>query len=423
MNKYAEGYPGRRYYEGNAVVDELELYVQDLAKETFGVAHANVQPYSGSPANSAVQMAILEPGDVMMGLTLAAGGHLTHGHPEITFSGAFFTSVQYGVDRQGQIDFDALTALVREHRPRLIIAGTTAYPWLLDFEKFAAIADAVGALLLADISHIAGLVVAGTHPSPAEHAHVLTTTTHKTLRGPRGAMIMVTEKGLERDPRLALNIDRAVFPGLHGGPHVNTTAAIGVALEEAREKAFKTYGRRVVENAAVLAESLKERGVKVWGTENHLMLLDFSVFGGGMQVAHALDEAGIVTNKNAVPFDPNPPLYASGVRVGTPALTTRGMGALEMRQIARWVSQVAEHCENWPLPESREERSDFAQRFRRALYDDRLLNQIRGEVKELCRLFPLAAQGIADPLYHDYAYSLTVPANGRAIADAPPMAD
>jgi glycine hydroxymethyltransferase len=426
MNKYAEGYPGRRYYEGNEVVDELEIYVQNLARDTFGVSHVNVQPYSGSPANSAVQMAILEPGEVMMGMTLSAGGHLTHGHPEITFSGAFYTSVQYGVDGKGRIDFDAVGALAREHRPRLIIAGTTAYPWVLDFEKFGAIADSVGAFLLADISHIAGLVVVGAHPSPAEHAHVITTTTHKTLRGPRGAMIMVTEKGMQKDPSLAQKIDRAVFPGLHGGPHNNTTAAIGVALEEAREGAFREYGRRVVENAGVLAEELKGCGLKVWGTENHLMLLDFSEFGGGMQVAYALNQAGIVANKNAVPFDPNPPVYASGVRVGTPALTTRGMGAKEMRQIARWISRVAEYCERWPLPDNSEQRRPFANRFKGELDGDRFLGSIGNEVRELCRLFPATgarrfARQAASP--GAYAFSLSAPSNGRVVKHTSPVPD
>jgi glycine hydroxymethyltransferase len=419
MNKYAEGYPGRRYYEGNEVVDELEAHVQDLAKEVFGVSHANVQPYSGSPANSAAQMAILQPGDVIMGMALASGGHLTHGHPKITFSGSFFKSIQYGVDASGTIDFDKLAALAKQHRPRLIIAGTTAYPWILDFERFGAIADSVGAYLLADISHISGLVVAGVHPSPADCAHVITTTTHKTLRGPRGAMIMVTKRGMRKDPGLAQKINRAVFPGLQGGPHNNTVAAIGVALEEARSESFKTYGRQVVHNAMVLADELKRVGITVWGTENHLMLLDLTDFGGGMQVAYALGQAGIVANKNAVPHDTNPPLYPSGVRIGTPAVTTRGMGKPEMKQIAAWVSAVAAHCEKKRLPAAREERGDFAKRLKRELEQDAFLKEVRAEVRELCRLFPTDsgfAFGQQVGFIRPYQRFPAVPSNGRASA-------
>lgn len=342
-NKYSEGYPGKRYYQGNRFIDELETLAIESAKTLFGVPHANVQPYSGSPANSAVYFGVLEAGDTIFGLSLASGGHLTHGHPRITFSGKYFNSVQYEVGEDGLIDYEKLKKQANEVKPKLIVAGTTAYARTLDWEKFANIADSVGAILMADISHIAGLVVAGSHPSPVNFAHVITTTTHKTLRGPRGAIVMVTQKGLSRDPEMSKKIDRAVFPGLQGGPHNNQTAAIAIALEEASASSFKDYGNKIVENAKTLAGELARYGFKLvtGGTDNHLMLIDLrnkNIL--GKDAAILLESAGIITNYNAIPFDPNPPMNPSGLRIGTPAVTTRGMGVVEMKQIALWIDTI-----------------------------------------------------------------------------------
>ena len=366
MNKYSEGYPGKRYYQGNKVIDEIETIAIENAKKLFGVPHANVQPYSGSPANSAVYFGLLNPGDVIMGLSLASGGHLTHGHPNITFSGKYFDSVQYGVDEEGFIDYEEVDRLAREYQPKLIVAGLTAYSRILDWDKFAKIADSVGAILMADISHIAGLVVAGVHPSPVEFAHVVTTTTHKTLRGPRGAIIMVTQKGLNKDPEMAKKIDRAVFPGFQGGPHNNTTAGVAIALQEASEPSFHGYAKTVVANAKVLAEELTKYGFDLvtGGTDNHLMLIDLrrqNIL--GKDAAILLEEAGIITNCNAIPNDPNPPMNPSGLRIGTPAVSTRGMGEREMRQIAFWINEVLQN------------KADT--------------NKIASEVKALCKQFPL----------------------------------
>lgn len=365
-HKYSEGYPGRRYYQGNSLADEVENIAIERAKKLFGVPHANVQPYSGSPANAAVYMGLLEPGDKIMGLALSSGGHLTHGHPKITFSGKFFNSVQYSVGEDGIIDYAKLAEFVKIERPKLIIAGTTAYPRILDWERFAKIADSVGAILLADIAHIAGLVVAGVHPSPVDFAHVVTTTTHKTLRGPRGAMILVTEKGVKKDSEMPKKIDRAVFPGLQGGPHNNQTAAIAICLEEASKPEFKRYSEQVVKNAKVLSEELIKFGFEIvsGGTDNHLMVVDLRQKQlTGKDFAVLLESANIVVNYNTVPFDPNPPMNPSGIRIGTAALTTRGMKESEMEKIASWISELAEKSES--------------------------ASQIRDEVISLCKKFPL----------------------------------
>lgn len=322
-NKYAEGYSGKRYYQGNKIIDEVENLAIERGKKIFGVDHLNVQPYSGSPANGAVLMGLVEPGDKICGMKLNAGGHLTHGHPKVTFSGMFFNSVQYDVDSEGRINYEELEKLVLEEKPKLIFAGTTAYPWIIDWEKFAQIADKVGAWLVADISHIAGLIVGGVHPSPVPFVHVITSTTHKSLRGPRGAIIGVTKKGLEKDLELAKKIDRAVFPGLQGGPHMNNIAAMAVAFEEASTDDFKKYSKQVVENAKVLAETLKSEGLKVFGTENHLMVVDCG-FERGKEVAVKLEEAGIIVNANTIPHDKASPFKPSGIRIGTPAMTTKG---------------------------------------------------------------------------------------------------
>lgn len=364
-NKYSEGYPGKRYYQGNSIVDEIESIAIENARKLFGIPHANVQPYSGSPANSEVFFGLLKLGDTIMGLSLSSGGHLTHGHPRITFSGKYFNSIQYEVNEDGLIDYEKVEALVKENKPKLIVAGTTAYTRTLDWEKFSKIADSVGAILMADISHIAGLVVAGVHPSPVPFAHVITTTTHKTLRGPRGAMIMVTQKGIDRDPDMAKKIDRAVFPGLQGGPHNNQTAAIAIALEEAMADSFKEYGKKIVENAKVLSNELISLGFSLvsGGTDNHLMLIDLRNKNiSGKDAAILLEKAGIVTNYNAIPKDPSPPMDPSGLRIGTPAVTTRGMGEAEMKQIAVWINDVIEKKED--------------------------VKKISEEVKVLCNKFP-----------------------------------
>ena len=335
-NKYSEGYPAKRYYGGNQYIDVIEETARQRACRLFGAEHANVQPYSGSPANQAVYLALLQPGDVVMGMNLAHGGHLTHGWP-VNFSGKLYHSVQYGVDRQtGLIDHDALWLSAREQRPKLIWVGATAYPRHFDYARFAEIAESVGAVLAADIAHIAGLVAAGVHPSPVPHAGIITTTTHKTLRGPRGAMIMCRKQYAEA-------IDKAVFPGLQGGPHDNQTAAIAVALKEAATPEFAAYSGRVVSNAKALADEMLRLGYNLvtGGTDNHLLLVDLTNKGvTGKAAQEALDSAGITLNRNAVPYDPRPPYSPSGIRLGTPAVTSRGMGEGEMRLIARWLDAV-----------------------------------------------------------------------------------
>ena len=338
-NKYAEGYSGKRYYQGNQIIDEVESLAIERGKKVLGVEHLNVQPYSGSPANSAVEMALLEQGEKICGLKLSAGGHLTHGHPKVTFSGKFFNSVQYDVEEDGRINYDKLQKLVLEEKPKLIFAGTTAYPYILDFKRFGEIADSVGAWLVADISHIAGLVVGGVHPSPVDYVHVITSTTHKSLRGPRGAFIGVTKKGLEKDPDLAKRIDKAVFPGLQGGPHENQIAALAVAFGEADTQEFKEYASQIVKNAKVLADTLRKNGIKVFGTENHLMVVEVG-FEKGKEVAVKLEENGIVVNANTVPHEKGSPFKPSGIRIGTPAMTTRGWKEKEFEKIGNKIAGI-----------------------------------------------------------------------------------
>lgn len=391
MNKYSEGYPGKRYYEGNEVVDQIEEAAQELAKKVFGVPHANVQPYSGSPANAAIQMALLEAGDTIMGLKLSSGGHLTHGHPKVTFGGKFFRSVQFGLDANARIDIDALRKAAKKEKPELIIIGNTAYPFELDFAEFAKIADEVGAWLVADISHVAGLVVAGEHPDPVPHAHIVMTTTHKTLRGPRGAMILVTQKGLDRDPDLANKIDKAVFPGMQGGPHNNTTAGIAVALQHASQASFRTYGKQIRANARALADQLKKNGLKLVGdgTETHLMIMDLREWGGGTQLAYAMAQAGLYANKNTVPDEPHSPFYPSGVRLGTPAVTTRGMKEDEMRMIADWIARIEERTRQFALPTEKSARKEVLAAARGWARTEPYLREIRQEVNQLCAQFPM----------------------------------
>ena len=391
-NKYSEGYPGRRYYGGNEFVDEIERLAQARAKELFGVPHANVQPYSGSPANLAVYLATCQPGDPIMGQNLPDGGHLTHGW-KVSATGTYYRSIPYHVKADGYIDLDEVWALAREHRPHLIWCGATAYVRELPFEKFAEVADEVGAFFVADIAHVAGLVIAGVHKSPAPYAHLITTTTHKTLRGPRGAMIMVTQKGLDKDMDLPERIDRAIFPGLQGGPHDHTTAAMAVALGEAAKPEFKEYGRRVVTNAKALAAGLMKRGFKLVtnGTDNHMMLMDLTPGGPGRGVfmQEALDRVGITLNKNTIPGEPSSPFYPSGVRLGTPAATTRGLREGEMEQIAAWIAVVAEEIEAFKLPADTKERSAALKSFRQAIVENRRLAGLRDDVREFCLKFPV----------------------------------
>lgn len=392
-NKYAEGYPGKRYYEGNQVIDQIENLARDRVKELFGVPYVNVQPYSGSPANLAIYFALMQPGDTLLGLKLANGGHLTHGHPKVTGSGTFYNSVQYGVLADARIDFDEVRRLAHEHKPKVIVAGNTAYPFELDFKKFRAIADEVGAWLVADISHVTGLVIGGEHMSPMPYAHVVMTTTHKTFRGPRGAMIMVTDEGMQRDPKLGKKIDAAIIPGLQGGPHNATTAGIAIAAAEAMRPEFTEYAKRITVNATALAEGLMARGVKLvgGGTETHLMVIDLTDRGAGLgtQVAFALDVAGIYANKNTVPNEPGSPFYPSGIRIGTPLVTTRGMGTAEMDKIADWIARVIEHTTSEQLPKDLKARRAFLKDFKTRAKRDSVLLSIREEVEAVATQFPL----------------------------------
>ncbi len=392
-NKYAEGYPLARYYEGNQLIDKIELEAINRLKKLFAVPHVNVQPYSGSPANSAIEFALLQPGETILGLKLSAGGHLTHGHPQVTFSGRFFQTVQYGVGADGKIDFQEVRALAQKHHPKLIIAGNTAYPFILDFAKFRQIADEVGAYLLADISHITGLVLAGVHPSPIPEADIVMSTTHKTFRGPRGAMILVTERGLKKDPELAKKIDKAVFPGMQGGPHNATTAAIALAAAEASTPAYRRYGKQIQKNAQVLATALLKKGLQLMGggTQTHLIVIDYSqkMPGLGGLVSYALDCAGLYANKNTVPNEPGSPFYPSGVRLGTPLVTTRGMKEKEMLQIADWIAQVSEIVGQQKLPSDRAQRQAFIKKMKAQYQSDKRLAKIFTEVKALTKKFPL----------------------------------
>lgn len=391
-NKYSEGYPGKRYYGGQEFVDQLETLAIERAKKLFKVPHVNVQPYSGSPANLAVYFGVCKVGDTVMGHNLPDGGHLTHGW-KVNFTGVNYKSVPYHVKADGYIDFDELRALAKEHKPKLMWCGATAYVREFPFEKFAEIADSVGAYFAADIAHISGLVIGGVHKSPAPYAHIITTTTHKTLRGPRGGMIMVTQKGLDKDPELGEKIDRAIFPGLQGGPHDHTTAAIAVALGEAEKPEFKVYAAQIVKNARALAEALMAEGFKLVtnGTDNHMILIDLTAGGKGrgMFLQEALDAVHITLNKNMVPADPSSPFYPSGVRLGTPAATTRGMKEAEMKKVAAWIAAVYEEVKSFTLPDDKEARPAAIGKFRDAVKESKKLAQIGQEVKTFCLTFPV----------------------------------
>jgi glycine hydroxymethyltransferase len=364
-NKYAEGYPGRRYYGGCEFVDQAEQLAIDRAKALFGAEHANVQPHSGTQANIAVYMTVLKPGDTVLGMNLAHGGHLTHGHP-LNFSGKTYNFVAYGVTKQTEtIDYDELDRLAREHQPKMIVAGASAYSRIFDFPRMAQIAQSVGALLFVDMAHVAGLIAAGIHPSPVPYADFVATTTHKTLRGPRGGLILCREK-------YAKDLDRSTFPGIQGGPLMHTIAAKAVCLKEAAEPGFAEYQRQVVANAKALAAAVAKRGFRIvsGGTDNHLFLVDVNCRGLTGSVAQpALDRSGITVNKNSIPFDPLPPLKAGGIRMGTPAITTRGMREPEMEPIAGWIAEVLDH-----------------------LGDSAVERRVRGEVAAFAAQFPLYAR-------------------------------
>ena len=391
-NKYSEGYPGKRYYGGNQFIDVIERIAQERAKKLFGVPHANVQPYSGSPANLAVYFSVCQAGDTIMGMNLTDGGHLTHGW-KTSVTGQAFRSVPYHVKPDGYIDLDEAGRLAEEHRPKLIWVGATAYTRELPFEEFSKIADRCGAYLAADISHVAGLVVAGAHKSPVDYAHIIMTTTHKTLRGPRGAMIMVTSKGLKKDAELADKVDKAVFPGMQGGPHNHITAGIAVALQEASTQKFRDYGMQIVRNSKALAAELAANGIRLVtnGTDNHMVLIDLTPFGKGkgIFVQDALDAAGITVNKNTIPNDPASPFYPSGIRLGTPALTTRGMAEPEMKEIGKLIAEVINAVKEYQLPEGKEERQAYLKRFKEEVRANEKLRAVRSSVLGICSRFPL----------------------------------
>ena len=351
-NKYSEGYAGKRYYAGNAVIDEIEELAKARARKLFGLGKnwsVNVQPLSGSPANMAVYFALLKPGDKFLAMSLSSGGHLTHGDPA-SFSGKLFSPIHYGVGKDGRIDYEEVRRLAVREKPKLVLAGFTAYPRTIDFKKFGEIAREVGAYFMVDMAHIAGLVAAGVHPSPVPYADVVTTTTHKSLRGPRGAIIfsridrmLKSGESGEKEMTIARAINRAVFPGLQGGPHDNQTAAIAVCLKEAMKPAFKTYGKQIVENAAALAAALQKHGFHIvsGGTDNHLLLVDLTDKNiSGLEAQTRLEEAGIITSRTMIPYDPRPPFDPSGIRLGTPAVTTRGMKEKEMVQIAHLIHEA-----------------------------------------------------------------------------------
>jgi len=389
-NKYSEGYPGRRYYGGNEVIDEVERLAIERAKKVFGVPHVNVQPYSGTPANLAVYLATCKIGDAIMGLDLREGGHLSHGW-EVSLSGIFYRSVPYHVKDDGLIDIEGARRLARMHKPKLIWCGYSAYVREFPFKEFGEIADEVEAYMAADIAHIAGLVAAGVHPNPSRHAHIITTTTHKTLKGPRAAMVMVTDKGVEKDGELPEKINKAVFPGLQGGPHENNIAAIAVALKLVQEPSFKAYAEQVVKNAKALAKTLIEHGLKLvtGGTDTHMVLIDLSDngVGRGVLVQEALELCGVIVNKNTVPGEKSSPFYPSGVRAGTPAVTSRGMKEEEMEEIGEIIAKISFETLKFEMPPKN--RQEYVKEFKAKMRENRVVAECREKVKNLCERFPL----------------------------------
>jgi len=392
-NKYGEGYPQRRYYQGNQLIDQLETLVIERAKKLFKVEAVNVQPLSGSPANFAVYTALLNPGDTIMGLSLSSGGHLTHGAP-FTASSKYFHSVQYNTDKNGWIDYDELLALAKKSKPKIIIASTTAYARILDWKKFSEIAEEVSAFLMTDISHLAGLIAAGVYPSPAPYAHIITTTTHKTLRGPRGAMIMTTQKGLNKDPDLVKKINKAIIPGIQGGPHFNNIAGIGIALKEASTSNFKRYAAQILKNAQIIASELIKYDFNLitGGTDSHLILIDLrNKCLLGNTAAEGLEVAGIIINRNGIPYDPNPPFYPSGIRIGTPGVTSRGMKEKEMKIIVKLINQTINALIETKIKLKINSEKDKIIR-QEIIRKTSSLKQINQTVKQLCRKFPLVKQ-------------------------------
>lgn len=391
-NKYSEGYPKKRYYQGNALADEVEITAQERAKKLFGVPYVNVQALSGSVMNLAVYFALLEPmKGKIMGLSLTFGGHLTHGAP-LTASSKFFTTVQFELGKDSRLDYEAIERQAIKEKPDIIVCGFTAYPRIIDFKKFGAIADKVGCYLLADVSHIAGLIASGVHPTPVPYAHMVTTTTHKTLRGPRGALIMVTDKGIQKNPDLPKKIDSAIIPGLQGGPHDNQTAAIAVALREASSASFKKYGEQIVKNSKALARELTKYGFDLTsgGSDNHLILIDLrNKKINGKAAALALEQAGIVLNMNGVPFDTNPPFYPSGIRLGTPAITTRGLKERDMKKVAAWINKALEKVQGAEAPQEKELRGAWWKEQKVLILKNKNLLKIGKEVKTFISKYPL----------------------------------
>lgn len=384
-NKYSEGFPGARYYGGNEIIDKIERYAQTLANKLFGTKHAIVQPHSGSPANLAIALELAGPGGTTLGQSLTAGGHLTFG-AQASWTGRLFNAIQYGVNpKTWRIDLDEVRALAKKHKPKFIWVGTTAYPYQINYKGFADIAEEVGCFLVADTSHISGLIVTGYHPSPVPYVDVIMTTTHKTLRGPRGAMILITKRGLDKDPDLAKRLEKSVMPGLQGGPHDHQTAAIAVALEEALKPTFKKYIGQVVQNAKTLAKNLGT------ASETHLVLLSLTNLGYGLgyQAQYALEEAGITVNKNTIPGEPASPFYPSGIRLGTPALTTRGMKVADMIKISGWIKRVLEEIRGLDLPKEQDKRKDFLKDVKKKLHGNKNLQQIRKEVESFAGKFPV----------------------------------
>ncbi len=398
VNKYSEGYPNKRYYGGNENVDRVEIMAQERVKKIFKVPFANVQPYSGSPANLAVYIATCKPGDTIMGQSLTAGGHLTHGH-NVSATGIFFKTIQYGVKKsigpkEDLFDFDEIRNLAVKHRPKLIWVGGTAHPLIFNYKKFAEIADEIGAYLASDIAHVAGLIAGGAHPSPAPYVHIITTTTHKTLRGPRGGIIMVTHKGLKKDLDLPKKINSAVFPGLQGGPHDNQTAAIATALFEAQQPAFRKYAIQIVKNSKALAKTLIEGKLPLIAgrSENHLILVDLTTTlgaGGGIFAQKALDMVGLTLNKNTVPNELSSPFYPSGIRLGTPASTTRGMKEKEMKSIGKMIVDIVKMLKPYKLPEDKNKRKDYIKNFEKEFEKNHKVKEIRQQVKKIALRFPI----------------------------------
>lgn len=394
-NKYAEGYPDKRYYQGQKYIDQIEKLTKKRAQKAFGVPHANVQPLSGSPANLAVYLGILDPGDTIMGLDLSHGGHLTHGS-KVSASGIYYNSISYKLSQEGKMDYEAIEKLALKHKPKILVAGITAYPLQVDWKKFADIAQKVGAYLMTDVAHLSGLIVAGAYPSPAPHAHIITTTTHKTLRGPRGAMILVTQKGIDKNPDLPKTIDSAVFPRLQGGPHINAIAGIGIALKEAMTDSFKKYGAQIVKNSKTLAKELTDKGFDLvaGGSNTHLILIDLQNKGViGNLAAEALEAANIVLNRNSVPFDPNPPFYPSGIRMGTPGITSRGMKEEQMVELAGWIDDVVTDIAHIKQEKNIKFKQEKKKAVRREIIEaSDVVKKVKDKVLKLCEKFPVLSE-------------------------------